>query len=326
MKILHVVCTYPSKEKPFEQPFTKAQVESLRKMDLDIYVYNIRGYESKLNYLKAPKIIKKLVIENDIDIIHAHYSYAGLSAIFSSAKTPILVSLMGSDLLGVPNKSGELTLRGKFDSYLSKYLVNKIDAVIVKSDRMKHVVKSRAPIHVIPNGVDFEHFKPKDMMVSRSKIELDKNTFYILFLGNPELNRKNYDLALRSFEKLKNKLPDKKIELLSPFGISSSEVVDYMNSSNLLLQTSYWEGSPNVVKEAMACNLPVYSTDVGDVKEILNNTKNCLVVNYNAEEISEKIKLLVLDYSKSNGREMINELKLEVVANKIIAIYKTILE
>ena len=122
MKILHVVCTYPNEEKPFEQPFTKAQIDSIREIGIDTFLYNIKGYESTINYFNAIKQIKKCVKDNNIDLIHAHYSYAGLSSLFSRSKVPILVSLMGSDLLGVPNRDGKLTLRGKLDSFLTQYL------------------------------------------------------------------------------------------------------------------------------------------------------------------------------------------------------------
>lgn len=325
MNILHVVCTYPSEQKPFEQPFTKAQVDSLISIGVESHVYNIKGYESTFNYIKAIINIGNYVKKHKIDLIHAHYSYAGLSSFLSNSKKPILLSLMGSDLLGVPDLKGNLTIRGKFDKTLAQFISKRVNLIIVKSERMKKSVITNVPVHVVPNGVNTEHFIPKDMKECRKKIGLRENAFYILFLGNPKLNRKNFSLAKEAVDFLNDKYKSVDAKLLTPYGISSAEVVDYMNASNLLLQTSYWEGSPNVIKESMSCNLPIVTTDVGDVEEILSNTKNCFIVPYDKEKIADKIYILSNKYERSDGRTKMGKLQLNLVAKRIENIYHSML-
>lgn len=104
-----------------------------------------------------------------------------------------------------------------------------------------------------------------------------------------------------------------------------------MNASDVLLFTSKWEGSVNVVKEAMACNCPAVSTDVGDVRWVTGNTDGCFISNFKPEDVADKITL-ALQFSKekcrTNGRERIIELGLgsETIANRILVVYNNVIE
>lgn len=325
MKVLQITGGLPSKDKPFFQTFIKSQIDSLIKEGIEIEIYDVMGYKSSLNYLRAVSNIKKIVQEKKIDLIHAHYSYCGLSAVLSRANIPIVLSLMGSDLLGSPDQNGEQTLRGKLDKMLSKYVAKKVNYIIVKSEEMKNKLDAEVPISVIPNGVNFDIFKPKDIFESRKKLGFEDDDFLVLFLGNTNEPRKNYSLSKKAFELFKDKNKSENIKLLSPFGIGSSEIVEYMNASNVLLLTSYWEGSPNVIKEAMACNLPIISVDVGDVKEVIKDTFNCFIIKYDEEEIVEKLKIIYQNKQRSNGRKKIGHLESSLIAKKIINIYYLLL-
>ena len=119
---------------------------------------------------------------------------------------------------------------------------------------------------------------------------------------------------------------NKNVKFVNPFGISINEVVKYMNASNVLLLTSFYEGSPNVVKEAMACNLPIISTNVGDAKDVINNTNNCFIVNHSVDEITEKLSIIYKDRSRTNGISNIQHLKNELVADRIISQYKKLIQ
>lgn len=323
MKILHVVCEYPSEQRPFANTFIKSQVDSLKFLGLDIYIYDIKGHESTFNYIIAIKKIKEIIKKFKIDLIHAHYSYAGLSSIFCKANIPIVLSLMGSDLLGVPDKYGKLKLRGKIDKKLTKFISNRVDHIIVKSSKMKDHLNLAVPISVIPNGIELKHFRYIDSLSARKELHLYKNEFIILFLGNPKNLRKNFILAEKAVQKFAKEF--KEVKLIAPFGISSDEVVKFMNAANVLLLTSFWEGSPNVVKEAMACNLPIVSTDVGDVKSVIKNTQNCFIVNFSEDDIFDKLRIIYQNRQRSNGLENIQSLRNEIIAEKIFKIYNELL-
>ncbi len=325
MNILHVASGLPSPETPFYQPFIKSQIDSLVRAGLNLYVLDIKGYESLSNYITYSKRIKVLAREKNIDLIHAHYGYCGVTALLAQTKLPIVLSLMGSDLLGSPNEKGSITFRGKFDRALTKFVARKVDRIIVKSQDMKSKVRLNLNIDVIPNGVNFSLFKPADKRELRQKLELNNDSFIILFLGNTKLNRKNFKLAKEAYDYFINNNKISNAQLITPFGIPQSKVIEYMNAADVLLLTSYWEGSPNVIKESMACNLPIISVDVGDVKEVIQNSFNCFLVDYSAQQISEKLLIIYNNKLPSNGRTKINHLSDDEIARKIIRIYTELL-
>ena len=325
MKILHIAAGLPSKERPFQQPFIKGQIDSLRKQNLNIGVFEIKGYNSKYSYIKAIKEIRTKVAIDNSDVIHAHYSYCGIITYLAKTNRPIVLSLMGSDLLGTRNKNGKVSFRGKVDKIITSIAVNKVDHVIVKSESMKRLIRTGIPVSVIPNGVDFEMFNPQNAIESRIKLGLNQNDFIILFLGEKNSAVKNYQLAFQAVNKFKLAYKMNNTVFINPYGIAHEKVADYMNAADVMLLTSFYEGSPNVVKEAMACNLPIISTDVGDVKEIIKDTDYCFMTGCSEEEISEKLKIIYNKRERSNGRKNIESLRDDLIARKIINIYEKVL-
>ena len=211
---------------------------------------------------------------------------------------------------------GDILLEGRLIDFYRKLIINKFDHVIVKSEKMKDVIKTKIPVSVIPNGVNFELFNTQSLIESRKKLGLNQNDFIVLFLGNPNDPIKNFNLAKRGYGIFKEFMYEEKIIFINPFGMDETLVKDYMNASDVLLVTSFYEGSPNVVKEAMACNLPIISTDVGDVKEIIKDTKNCFIVDFSTDEISKRLKIIYNNKGRSNGREKITFLSSVNIAKK----------
>jgi teichuronic acid biosynthesis glycosyltransferase TuaC len=225
---------------------------------------------------------------------------------------------MGSDLYGISNGRGSQTPAGLFNVLSTKVLVRLVDGVIVKSTRMAELV-SADRVSVIPNGVDFTVFKPGSGRVNKKSLSDRK----VLFLGNPNLRRKNLTLAQDALEIVRRTYPTAR--LLSAFGIDQRKVVELMNSADLLLLTSLQEGSPNVVKESMACNLPVVSTDVGDVREVVGNTDGCYITSFSPQDVAEKV-IRALDFGrKTSGRRQIAHLEIGTVARKVIEVYEDVL-
>jgi len=197
------------------------------------------------------------------------------------------------------------------------------DATIVKTRQMEDMLRM-SKLHVIPNGVNMERFTLMEKNKAREKIKYFSEKKLILFLADPRRSEKNFPLAKQVVDALNN--PD--IELMAVYNVSNELIPCYLNAADALLLTSKWEGSPNVIKEAMACNLPIVSTDVGDVKEVIGSTEGCYICSYDPKVVAEKIKM-ALDFGKrTNGRERIIELGLDAdnIAKKIINVYDKVLE
>ncbi len=99
----------------------------------------------------------------------------------------------------------------------------------------------------------------------------------------------------------------------------------YYGAADTVILTSFSEESPNVIKEAMACSIPVVSTDVGDVRQIINNTFGCYIADFDPNDISNKLKKSVLK-GKTNGRERVQELSSKKISERIFSIYKSVIE
>jgi len=110
--------------------------------------------------------------------------------------------------------------------------------------------------------------------------------------------------------------------LLVPYRVSSNKIPYYLNVADVLVHTSYYEGSPNIIKEAMACNLPIVCTDVGDVSEVIGNVEGCYITKFDSKNVATNINSALNFGKKTKGREKIKHLELSVVARKIARVYK----
>lgn len=304
-------------------PIIRNQADSLKKNGIEIEHFPIQG-KGIAGYLKNIKPLKDYLKCKNFQIIHAHYGLCGIIAQLIRTKEKLIVSFMGDDLIGSINQKGNYSFMGNFLTSLNKLFISSYDYVIVKSQQMAEGLKT-AKLQIIPNGVDLKLFVPIDKFDAKQKINFDPEKKIIIFVTNPERPEKNYILAKKSISALNRK----DIVLLPVYNIAQDELKYYYSAADLLLMTSLHEGSPNVIKEAMACNCPIVSTDVGDVSDIIGNTEGCFISSYNPEEIAHLINLALVFSDKNgrtDGRQRIIDLQLDsdTVAQKIISIYQSL--
>lgn len=319
MKVLFVAS---GNSKNFEiSPFIKTQGESLKEQGIDVVYFPIIGKGIK-GYLKSAKRLRLFIKGNNVDILHAHYTLCGWAAVLSGSGVPIVISLMGSDAYGEYSKDKWAVLKSKYLTLLTFLIQPFVNAIISKSSNIDKFVYRRGIAQIIPNGVHLDQVILYEQRV-RQELGLERNRKYVLFLGDKQNKRKNYDLVINAIHLLN----DNNLEILSPYPISHGTVVKYLNAVDLVVLTSFMEGSPNVIKEAMACNCPIVATDVGDIRWILGKTEGCYLTAFKPEDVAEKIKLALAFRGKTEGRQRIIELGLdsETVANKIIKVYKNVL-
>ena len=307
-------------------PFIKSQGESLRAMGVDVQYFPVNG-KGILGYLRAAIGLKNCLKKQPIDIIHAHYGWCGLVALLSRRNQKIVVSFMGDDIVGTVGKNRRYTLTGNMVAGLNIFLAGHFyDYVIVKSDGLLSRISRNKNIAVIPNGVDFNAFYEFDSAETKAKVRLAVGKKYIVFVANPFRPEKNYELASQAVFRA----DQADTELLPLYNIPNHDLVYYYNAAACLVLTSFHEGSPNVIKEAMACNCPIVSTDVGDVRWVLGNTEGCFIASFDPCDFAAKIQL-ALDFvhkkGRTRGRERLIELGLdaETVAKKILAVYRKVL-
>lgn len=290
-------------------PFIKSQGESLsnKGIELDQYVLYGKGI---LGYLKNIKRFREQIRENKYDIIHAHYGLIGLFCLLAMTGVPVVTSIMGSDAYGSFTKNGKRKIRSYFNLLLTQIAVMFSKQIIVKSKNILKYIPYKNKTTIIPNGVDFKLFKPNSDFLSPNK--------NILFLANPNDPNKNFKLAEEAVKLINNK----DLKLINPYPILANEFVKHLNNSLVFILTSYNEGSPNVIKEAMACNIPIVSTDVGDVRDAIEGTDGCFISSFNPKDFAKNIEKAILYNMRTTGRKDISHLEISLVAKKIIEIYK----
>jgi len=291
-------------------PIVRSQGESLQKAGMEIFYFTIKG-RGFAGYVKSIFSLHNEIRKVKPDIIHPHYSLCCIVATFATGK-PIVASLMGSDVMA--DRLMIQTLR-----FLSKYCWK---ATIVKSKSMKKQI-SLNHVHIIPNGVDLSFFKPLDQAECKKRVGFDPLKKQILFMADPSRYEKNYTSALAACQLLQEIFRDT-IELKVVHGVAHQEVVYYINAADVVLLTSRWEGSPNIIKESMACNVPIVSTNVGDVEEVIRSTRGCFLAGSSSEDIAEKLKSAIEFEGRTTGRSDISYLDSKLIAGNIISIYESV--
>ncbi|MEP2448781.1 MAG: glycosyltransferase [Balneola sp.] len=294
-------------------PLIKAQGDSLEKIGCQINYFLITGSGFE-GYLKQVPVLKKYLSENNFDVIHAHYSYSGFAAALAGVN-PLVVSLMGSDVNA--NSLQKFLIIPFYKLFWRK--------TIVKSQRMYEKLRLEK-LNVIPNGVDTDKFKSVSREESMQVLNWEEG-IHILFAANPNRQEKNFNLAKESIEELK-KILNRKINLHVLDNVPHKLVPYMMSACNVILLTSKWEGSPNVIKEAMSCNRPIVSTDVGDVASVTKGVSGTYISNGSVHDTSMKL-LSAYEFSlkfwSTNGRERIFSLKIDstTIAGQLSELYKS---
>ena len=313
--------------------FVRSQYESLREEGLDMMLFPVVGHGWR-SYARAIYKVRQMVKKDRPDIIHAHYTTCGfvasLATLFMLHRPKIAVSILGS----FPTHSA----KRRRVRWAVRHLW---DATLTKSKRTSDQLGIALP--VIPNGVNLDIFNPQDYQDSRKKVGFEPEKKYIIWCSNPERPEKNWPLAQLAMQCLANYLsPDADIQLVPVYNKTPQEVSVYMNAADCQLLTSWSEGSPNVIKEAMACNCPIVTTDVGDVNERLENLEGCFVAKTShpvtnpathalyAEENAEALAACVQsalqfgNRTKGHDRILTDGLTIKQTAKKIIKWYECI--
>ena len=287
-------------------PFITEQVTALEELGVVCQYFGVRG-KGVLGYLKQFPELRRIIRSFRPDIVHAHYGLSGVLANLQR-KVPVVTTYHGSDINNpeVLRLSRLAIRQSRFNIFVSKHNVD-----------TAHPKKNYA---LIPCGIDLEDYPIVDKVDARKEMGLSMDGKYVLFAGAFDNPVKNVPLARAAVTLLPN------VELLELKGYTRHQVALLMQAADAFLMTSFTEGSPQVIKEALACGCPIVSVDVGDVKEITDSVDGCYLADRDPNSIADNLKRAFAFSERTKGREVIIEKKLtnDIIANQIMAVYRKV--
>ena len=317
-RVLMVTGIYPTVRKPHSGTFIKPIVDSLRAEGHEVDIIHPAPMPAPLRYIWATMLVFFKTLGGRYDIVHGHYGLWCLAARLQW-RAAVVSAFLGDDLLGTITSNGRYSKKSLLVVALSRWLCRVSDAATVKSEQMKKAA-GVDDVAVIADGINFDLFHPIARAQARAALGWDPDRYYVLFSNNPQIPVKNFPLAQAAIQRLAER--GISAELVVANGLPQTTVVQYMNASNALILPSLAEGTPNVVKEAMACNIPVVATDVGDVAQVIGHTAGCSVCPFDADALAMALEKAIRHSEPTTGRADIAHLSSSAILPHIIALYE----
>jgi len=305
--------------------FVRDQVEAVRRRGHTVEVEVVAQSRGKADYLLAAPRVARRVRGGAYDLVHVHYGLAAPAARLVRG-VPRVLSLYGSDV-NVP-----------WQRRFTRLGTGGVRARIYPSRRLVDAAGDGAG-YVVPNGIDRALFTPADRESARRALGLPPDEPIVLFGAAPANPVKGHDVFTDVLAALRTRGINARELVLAADAQPRADVVRKFAAADLLLVTSRrgTESGPLVVKEAAAMGLPVVSVDVGDVAEVLDGVKPSAVVGFPQPWGSAEARQALVDRladtaagilavpARSDGRERTGWLDTELVTDRLIDVYRTIL-
>jgi teichuronic acid biosynthesis glycosyltransferase TuaC len=310
ISVLTVTNSYPTEETPGDTPCIRDQVMALRAHGIEVEVLHVDRRRGKSSYARAAwRLFMTSFQDKRYDLIHAYYGHCGLLARLQF-RYPIVVTFRGSDLLS------------RRDGAIGRIVARLADAVIVMTEQMKQVAK-RQDAHVIPFGVNLELFTPYPLEVARRELGLPLSARLVLFPWDPARPEKRYDIVERAIRLFQGGQAE--VRLVVVFDKPHEIVAKYMNACDGMVLVSDHEGAPMAVREAMACNLPIVSADVGDVRRMIGDVQGCYLCKRDPVDVAEKLGWVLSRGDRTNGAHLVERMDAAWAATQLISVYDRLL-
>jgi glycosyltransferase involved in cell wall biosynthesis len=325
LRVLVVTNMYPTRQDPSVGVVVERQVQSLRELGLEVDVLHFdRRSRGRQVYWRLGHALRQAVERVQPDLVHV--TYGGVTAYLATRAVrdrPVVVYFRGSDLLGSPAEA----LARRFTIHLgviaSRIAAARAAAAIVDSENLRAALPSGAAggnVWIVPSGIDLVRFAPLDRERCRAQLGWAADRHHVLFPAPASRPEKRYALAEAAVARLG--ASGFEVDLHELDGIQHTEVPTWMNASDVVLLTSTHEGSPNAVKEALACNVPVVAVDVGDVRQRLADVSGCYVAAPTTNDLAEKLGLVLAGGGRVDARSTLVEISLEKTAQRLLDIYR----
>lgn len=324
LRVLAITNSSPTPQHPANGTFVEQQIAGLRRIGVDVDVMFVNRREKGMgSYFTMRTELHSRIQHFRPDVAHVMYGGVLAERVTRLVRDrPTVVSFCGSDLLG-DRLSGALRgIIGQCGVVASYIAAKRAVGIIVKSRNLEEALPAaidRSRVRIIPSGIDLERFRPIDQVDCRNELGWDSNKFHVLFPANLGHPLKRPQLAQAAIQAANRSGLNGEMHHLR--GVPHEKVPIWLNASDAVLLTSVHEGSPNIIKEALACDVPVIAVDVGDVRERIDGISGCYIALPNPHDLGGKLGLVKTRGGRIAGRESIRHLSLEGTTLKLMHFY-----
>lgn len=315
---LRVLYVFPGPAEGSAMIFARKQVEAMRELGVIPEIFAVESRTDLVCLRRESRRLRQSVASFRPDLIHAQYGTVTACLAGLMTMVPLVITFRGSDLNPAPS---DPWLRSAVRRGFSQYAARKAVRMICVSQELKRRLWwGRDRALVLPSGVDTEVFYPRAQSEARAELGWGATERIVLFNAGLSPAVKRLDLAQAAVRKAERLCGPIRLMLLDGM-VPQAMVATMMNGADCLLLTSDWEGSPTIVQEAMACNLPVLSVDVGDVRERLAAVTPSGIVGRDPAAMARALAELLARPARSNGRDFITAVDQHHIARQTLAVY-----
>jgi teichuronic acid biosynthesis glycosyltransferase TuaC len=308
--------------------FVRREAQNLAREAVDVHLFYLASRTSPRRLLSEVRRFRRELARLRPAVVHAHFgTMTALFAALASGLLPLVITYRGSDL-NPPPKSLHCSARTRatLGCLFSQFAALRAQKIVCLSRALRdRLWWRRGAVTVLPSGVDPEVFRPSSRKLARQRLGWGEEERVVLFNAGGDVLVKRVALAKDAVEKARRNFPNLRLEILDG-NVPPALLPELMNAADCLLLTSVSEGSPAIVQEALACDLPVVSVEVGDVVERLRGVRDSIVVSADASVLAQALVGIVDPPRRSNGSLKAAEFSARPLARSLQEIYRGLAE
>jgi glycosyltransferase involved in cell wall biosynthesis len=302
--------------------FARRQAASLAAEGVEVSAFYLLSRTSLITLARELVRFRRKLRRDDPQVVHAHFgTVTSLFTALAGLDKPLVITYRGSDLNPAP-----APFRAKCRAWIARGLsqlaaLRAAHIVCVSAELRARLWWRRGRVTVLASGVDSRLFFPEAQLAARTRIGWPLEERVVLFNASYNPRVKRLDLARAAVTAARRALPQLRMEIMNG-GTPPEQVPTLMNAADCLLVTSDSEGSPTVVQEALACNLPVVSVDVGDTRERLTGVSHSRIVARDPEVLGAALAEILAHPERSDGQNKVKEFCAQTIAADLRRIYE----
>ena len=315
-----VLFVIPGEAEGSSMVFARRQAAALRGTGVEVESFFLRSRTSPVMLFQEWRRFLAVAEAFRPDVVHGHFgTMTAFFTVLAGRGWPVVITYRGSDLNLVPSARGPRAWAGRLLSQAAALGATRI--VCVSGALRDRLWWRRGIATVLPSGVDLDRFRPRPRELARRELGWAPGGRVVLFNAGVDERNKRLDLAEAAVGRARGELAGVHLEVLRG-GVAPERMPLFMNAADCLLITSDAEGSPSVVQEALASNLPIVSVAVGDVVERMEGVPGTRIARRDPDSLARALIELLEQPRRSGGRAKAQECSAARVAAELARIYR----